>query len=152
MFDLLDAEEAGHIGRALAGEARLVRRTLHSAQDAIAAARLIVLGLELQFARAQFDPVSSTAPTHKTSRLAGRLWQLQRRIDDLQEQIAKLRGKPGLAGKLVPLIDASRPAPIQHRPEIDSADHFIVLVGATVFEEPTEEVAQQVQLHRCLAR
>ncbi len=100
ILDLLDAHPSTLAGRVLADEARLARETLHRAKDAIVAGRIKVLELELGFARAQFDAVSSTGPAHKSRGLAEKLWQLQQRIDDLEAQIAKLRLEPdsGLAG------------------------------------------------------
>ncbi len=65
------------------------------ARGRIVARKITVLELELRFAEAQFDAVSSTAPAHKTSDLASRLWQLQHRIDDLRAQIANLEAEPG---------------------------------------------------------
>ncbi len=96
ILDMLDdAERVSHISRALLDEARLARQKLQWAQDAIAAGKLKVLELELRFARAQFDAVSSTGSAHKTSSLADRLWQLQHRIDDLEAQISELRPSHG---------------------------------------------------------
>ncbi len=44
---------------------------------------------ELAFARAQFDTLAATGSAHKTRDLAQRLWRLQRRIDDLEGQLAQ---------------------------------------------------------------
>ncbi len=49
----------------------------------------IPLELQLEFARAQFDALSSSAPEHKTTDLASHLWELQRHITVLEAKIAR---------------------------------------------------------------
>ncbi len=91
LLDLLEAQHESHVGRALSREARLVREKLRRGREALDAGQLSLLKMELRFALAQFDAITSTAPEHKTARLADRLWQLQHRIDDLRASILKLR-------------------------------------------------------------
>jgi hypothetical protein len=95
ILDLLDQEKASHIGWALSQEARLARAGLHRAQRVITEGQIKLMELELRFAHAQFDAVSSTAPEHKTANLAVRLWRLQHQIDELEARIAKLRAGGG---------------------------------------------------------
>ncbi len=91
LLELLETQYESHIGRALSSEARLVREKLRRGRHALDASQLSLLNTELRFALAQFDAITSTAPEHKTARLADRLWQLQHRIDDLRASILRLR-------------------------------------------------------------
>ncbi len=95
VLDLLEQGGANPSDPAIASESRIARKKARQARGSIVTRKINALELELRFAEAQFDAVSSTAPAHKTSDLAGRLWQLQHRIDDLRAQIAKLKTEPG---------------------------------------------------------
>ncbi len=93
VLDLLKAGEAQlRLGRALSDESRLARQRLATIRETLRAGEIKVLELELRFARGQFDAMSSAAPAHKTSGIAGRLWQLQRRIEHLEARLVRLRG------------------------------------------------------------
>ncbi len=71
-------------------QGNLARRSLARLRDAAAARRLKTLEEELTFARAQFDELANAGPPHKVFGRSARLWELQRRMDELQARIARL--------------------------------------------------------------
>ncbi len=92
VLDLLNLDRAQTLnGGALIDESKLVRRKAREVRRAVIARRITSVESQLNFARAQFDVLSNAAPAHKVSDLAGRLWRLQRQIDELDAKLTRLR-------------------------------------------------------------